>query len=90
MHTPARRSVVRGQYGAGFVEGERGPGVPGGGRGSRRGRDRDLRRPKVYVDNWRWAETPFYVRAGKRLARRETTIAIQFQRAPHPPFEQYV
>ena len=30
---------------------------------------------------------PFYLRAGKRLARRETTIAIQFQRAPHPPFE---
>ena len=42
---------------------------------------------KLYVDNWRWADTPFYVRAGKRLARRETTIAIQFKRAPHPPFE---
>jgi glucose-6-phosphate 1-dehydrogenase len=42
---------------------------------------------KLFVDNWRWADTPFYVRAGKRLARRETTIAIQFQRAPHPPFE---
>ena len=39
------------------------------------------------MDNWRWADTPFYVRTGKRLARRETTIAIQFQRAPHPPFE---
>ena len=43
---------------------------------------------KLYVDNWRWADTPFYVRAGKRLARRETTIAIQFKRAPHPPFEE--
>ena len=42
---------------------------------------------KLYVDNWRWADTPFYVRMGKRLARRETTIAIQFKRAPHPPFE---
>ena len=42
---------------------------------------------KLFVDNWRWADTPFYVRTGKRLARRETTIAIQFQRAPHPPFE---
>ena len=41
---------------------------------------------KLYVDNWRWADTPFYVRMGKRLARRETTIAIQFKRAPHPPF----
>ena len=43
---------------------------------------------KLYVDNWRWADTPFYVRAGKRLPRRETTIAIQFQRAPHPPFAE--
>ena len=30
------------------------------------------------MDNWRWADTPFYIRTGKRLARRETTIAIQF------------
>ena len=43
---------------------------------------------KLFVDNWRWADTPFYVRMGKRLARRETTIAIQFKRAPHPPFEE--
>ncbi len=43
---------------------------------------------KLFVDNWRWADTPFYVRTGKRLPRRETTIAIQFKRAPHPPFEE--
>src|SRR5204863_62530 len=43
---------------------------------------------KLYVDSWRWADTPFYVRMGKRLARRETTIAIQFKAAPHPPFEE--
>src|SRR5207244_12781576 len=43
---------------------------------------------KPYVDNWRWADTPFYVRMGKRLPRRETTIAIEFKRAPHPPFEE--
>ena len=41
---------------------------------------------KLLIDNWRWAGTPFYVRVGKRLPKRETTIAIQFQRAPHPPF----
>ena len=43
---------------------------------------------KLFVENWRWADTPFYVRAGKRLPRRETTIAIQFTRPPHPPFEE--
>ncbi len=42
---------------------------------------------KLHVDNWRWADTPIYIRTGKRLPRRETTIAVQFKRAPHPPFE---
>jgi glucose-6-phosphate 1-dehydrogenase len=87
LHTPGPKSVVRGQYGPGFVEGEEVRGY----------REEDGVAPgsttdtfvaaKLYVDNWRWADTPFYVRMGKRLARRETTIAIQFKRAPHPPFD---
>jgi glucose-6-phosphate 1-dehydrogenase len=88
VHTPGPKNVVRGQYGRGFVEGEEVVGY----------REEDGVAPasitetyvaaKLYVDNWRWADTPFYVRAGKRLPRRETTIAIQFKRAPHPPFEE--
>jgi glucose-6-phosphate 1-dehydrogenase len=88
LHTPGPKSVVRGQYGRGFVEGEEVPGY----------REEQGVAPdsitdtyvaaKLYVDNWRWADTPFYVRMGKRVARRETTIAIQFKRAPHPPFEE--
>jgi glucose-6-phosphate 1-dehydrogenase len=88
MHTPGPKSVVRGQHGRGFVEGVEVPGY----------REEEGVAPdsvtetfvaaKLYVDNWRWADTPFYVRMGKRLARRETTIAIQFKRAPHPPFEE--
>jgi glucose-6-phosphate 1-dehydrogenase len=87
LHTPGPKSVVRGQYGRGFVEGIEVPGY----------REEEGVAPdsmtdtyvaaKLYVDNWRWADTPFYVRTGKRLPRRETTIAIQFKRAPHPPFE---
>ena len=87
IHTPGPKHVVRGQYGAGFVEGVE----------VSRYRDEEGVAPgsttetfvaaKLFVDNWRWADTPFYVRMGKRLARRETTIAIQFKRAPHPPFE---
>ncbi|MEZ5352248.1 MAG: glucose-6-phosphate dehydrogenase [Bryobacteraceae bacterium] len=38
------------------------------------------------VDNWRWAGVPFYVRTGKRLAKRVTDIAIQFHSAPHSVF----
>jgi glucose-6-phosphate 1-dehydrogenase len=80
--------VVRGQYGRGHVEGEEVPGY----------REEDDVDPssatetyvavKLAIENWRWADTPFYVRAGKRLARRETTITIQFKRAPHPLFGQ--
>jgi glucose-6-phosphate 1-dehydrogenase len=39
-----------------------------------------------FVDNWRWADVPFYIRSGKRLAKRVTDIAIQFNSAPHSPF----
>ena len=88
LHTPGPKSVVRGQYGRGFVEGVEVPAY----------REEEGVAPdsitetfvaaKLYVDNWRWADVPFYVRMGKRLARRETTIAIQFKRAPHPPFEE--
>jgi len=87
MHTPGPKSVSRGQYGRGFVEGvevdayREEPAV------SSESLTETYVAAKLYIDNWRWADTPFYVRAGKRLARRETTIAIQFQRAPHPPFE---
>ena len=87
IHTPGPKHVVRGEYGPGYIEGEEVPGY----------REEEGVAPdsltetyvaaKLFVDNWRWADTPFYVRTGKRLPRRETTIAIQFKRAPHPPFE---
>ena len=37
---------------------------------------------KLFIENWRWAEVPFYLRTGKRLPKRATEIAIQFKRAP--------
>ena len=40
---------------------------------------------RLDVDNWRWAGVPFYVRTGKRLPRRVTEVALQFQRPPHLP-----
>jgi glucose-6-phosphate 1-dehydrogenase len=41
---------------------------------------------KLRIDNWRWADVPFYLRTGKRLASRATEIAIQFKRAPFQLF----
>ena len=86
IRQPGPTRVVRGQYGSGYVEGRRVQGYrkePGVASDSR---TETFVAAKLYVDNWRWAGTPFYVRTGKRLAKRETTIAIQFKRAPHPPF----
>ncbi len=43
---------------------------------------------KLFVDNWRWADVPFYIRTGKRLPKRVTEITIQFKRAPFLLFRQ--
>jgi glucose-6-phosphate 1-dehydrogenase len=43
---------------------------------------------KIFVDNWRWADVPFYLRAGKRLPKRVTDISIHFRPAPYPLFNK--
>ncbi|MBM2576559.1 glucose-6-phosphate dehydrogenase [Jannaschia sp. Os4] len=43
---------------------------------------------KVGISNWRWAHTPFYLRTGKRMAKRHSEIVIQFKDAPHSIFER--
>jgi glucose-6-phosphate 1-dehydrogenase len=88
IHTPGPKHVVRGQYGPGYIEGQAVPGYREESGVDPKSTTETFVAAKLFVDNWRWADTPIYVRAGKRLARRETTIAIQFKRAPHPPFEE--
>ena len=88
LHTPGPKSVVRGQYGRGYIEGEEVVGYREEPDVDPQSMTETYVAAKLYVDNWRWADTPFYVRMGKRLPRRETTIAIQFKKAPHPPFEE--
>ena len=87
LATPAPNEVVRGQYGPGFIEGEP---VPGYREEPKVDPDSEIETfvaAKLEIENWRWADTPFYVRVGKRLPRRETTIAVEFKRVPHPLFE---
>jgi glucose-6-phosphate 1-dehydrogenase len=88
IHTPGPKHVVRGQYGSGYVEGIEVPGYREEPDVDPASTTETYVAAKLFVDNWRWADTPFYVRTGKRLPRRETTIAIQFKRAPHPPFAE--
>jgi glucose-6-phosphate 1-dehydrogenase len=87
ISTPNPRFVVRGQYGRGFIEGAEVPGYREEPDVAPDSATETFVAARLFVDNWRWADTPFFVRTGKRLPRRETTIAIQFKRAPHPPFE---
>lgn len=80
------RYVVRGQYSEGTIGGEAVPGYrqePGVAPDSRVETYVAL---KVYIDNWRWADVPFYLRTGKRLPKRVTEIAVQFKPVPHPLF----
>lgn len=76
-------TAVRGQYGPGMIDDQSVIGY----------RQEDSVRPdsntetfaalRLYVDNWRWADVPFYLRSGKRLPSKTTEIMIQFKRVPH-------
>jgi glucose-6-phosphate 1-dehydrogenase len=78
------RETVRAQYDAGTIAGAEVPGYceePGVAAESRTETYVALR---LWIDNWRWAGVPFYLRTGKRLAERVTEISIHFRPAPHP------
>ncbi len=75
--------TVRAQYRAGRVDGQEVPGYlqePGVAPNSTTETYVAL---KLFVENWRWAGVPFYLRTGKRLARRSTEITIHFKQAPY-------
>jgi len=76
------QQTVRGQYAAGFVDGQRVPGYREEPDVAPNSPTETYAALKLFVDNWRWADVPFYLRAGKRLARRDTEIVIEFRRAP--------
>ncbi|HEY8041075.1 MAG TPA: glucose-6-phosphate dehydrogenase, partial [Polyangiaceae bacterium] len=80
------RSVVRGQYGRGVVRGDDVPGYREEPDVSPESRVETYVAMRCFVDNWRWSGVPFYVRAGKRLARRVTEIAVVFNDIPHTLF----
>jgi glucose-6-phosphate 1-dehydrogenase len=77
---------VRGQYGEGLLEGDRVPGYRTEPGVAPESRTETFAAMKLSIDNWRWAGVPFYLRTGKRLARRHTEISIQFKRMPFELF----
>jgi glucose-6-phosphate 1-dehydrogenase len=74
--------AVRGQYGEGVSEGQRVPGYRSEPDVALDSNTETFVAIKLLIDNWRWAGVPFYLRTGKRLARRATEIVIQFRRTP--------
>jgi len=80
------RCSVRGQYAAGAVGGKAVPGYRNEKGVSPPSMTETYVALKFTIDNWRWADVPFYVRSGKRLPKRVTEIAIQFKKTPHHLF----
>jgi glucose-6-phosphate 1-dehydrogenase len=78
--------AVRGQYGDGWIRGQRVPAYreePGVVSDSSTETFAAL---KLYVDNWRWQDVPFYLRTGKRLPGKVSEVSIQFRPVPHQSF----
>jgi len=78
--------AARGQYGSGVIDGEPVPSYKSEDGVSPGSTTETYAAMRLTVDNWRWAGVPVYLRTGKRLAKRVTEVAMQFQRVPHLPF----
>ena len=82
----AVQNVVRGQYRAGRYGTQSVPGYRSEPDVERNSSTETYFAMKLGIDNWRWAGVPFYIRTGKRLARRQTEISIHFKQAPFALF----
>ena len=74
--------TVRGQYGPGIVDGKPVPGYRQEDRVHPRSQTETYAALRLEIENWRWAGVPFYIRAGKRMAKRVTEITVQFKLPP--------
>ena len=77
-----KRSVVRGQYGAGWIGGEPAPGYREEPEVDPQSETETFVAGCFTIDDWRWSGVPFYLRAGKCMPKRATEIAIQFKEVP--------
>jgi glucose-6-phosphate 1-dehydrogenase len=78
--------TVRAQYAEGWEMGKKVPGYREEPKVAPDSQTETYAALKCQVDNWRWAETPFYIRTGKRLPKQVTEIRVQFKRPPHLTF----
>jgi glucose-6-phosphate 1-dehydrogenase len=76
------RKAVRGQYDAGELAGKKAPAYRSEPNVAPDSNTETYAALKISIDNWRWADVPFYVRTGKRLPAKHSDIVIQFKKAP--------
>ena len=77
-----RADVVRGQYTAGAISGEPVVAYTGEPGVASNSHTETFAAARLYIDNWRWAGVPFFLRTGKRLPRRTTEAIVVFREAP--------
>jgi glucose-6-phosphate 1-dehydrogenase len=77
---------VRGQYGPGTIDGRKVVGYRDEPDVSPDSKTETFVAAKLFIDNWRWKDVPFYLRIGKRLCAKDTEIAIFFRKVPHSMF----
>ena len=80
--------VVRGQYGPGFIKGKPVPGYLEEEGGNPDSTTETFVAIRVDIDNWRWADVPFYLRTGKAMATKRSEVVINFKKLPHNIFSE--
>ncbi len=78
--------AVRGQYGTGSMENKKVPAYRSEPSVEKDSATETFAAIKLFVDNWRWQDVPFYLRTGKRLKTKASEVAIQFRPVPHQSF----
>jgi len=81
------RFVVTGQYGPGRINGKDVPGYREEPGVLPRSTTPTYAAMKLFIDNWRWNGVPFYLRSGKRMSDRMTSVSIHFKPVPHLMFQ---
>ena len=81
-----KKSVVRGQYSGGWMEGKEVPGYREESKVKPDSNTETFAAVKFFIDNWRWEGVPFYVRTGKRMQQSSSVITIQYKSVPHSIF----
>jgi glucose-6-phosphate 1-dehydrogenase len=80
------QSAVRGQYGGGHLASKKVPGYRQEEGVATESQTETFVAMKLFIDNWRWQDVPFYLRTGKCLPEQKSEISVQFRAVPHQPF----